>query len=308
MSAHKKSLFRGAATALLTPFSDGRVDYEAFKRLVLRQIGSGISALVVCGTTGEAPTLSADEKNSLISLTKEISDGKVPVIAGVTSNDTRKNVSMVKDAERHGADAVMVAAPYYNKPTEDGILYHFYSVADAVSIPVIAYNVPSRVGVSMTKELCNRLAEHENVVGLKEASGSLSLPSECLSDPDFPLALYSGNDDLTLPILSLGGHGVISVIANIFPREVSLLCRSFFEGDIKKAQMLHRLLFPLTKALFGKTNPIPVKALAARIGLCENELRPPMIPLSENECGLLFSLYESITRQNQICIVNEADL
>lgn len=294
MSAHKNFLFRGAATALVTPFKGGEVDYDAAEKLIKNQLDAGISALVICGTTGEAPTLSADEKSSLISLAKSISNGKIPVIAGVTSNDTKKNVSMVKDAERAGADAVLVSPPYYNKPTEEGILYHFYSVADALNIPVIAYNVPPRVGVGMSKELCYRLAEHENIIGLKEASGGLELSSECLSDPDFPLAVYSGNDDLTLPMLSLGGDGVISVAANILPREVSEMCAAFFDGNAADALKLHRYLYPLTKALFKVSNPIPVKAACAFLGICENELRPPLLPLANDALRDLCRLIQNM--------------
>ncbi len=284
---NESCIFKGAATAIITPFKNGAVDYDALTYMIERQIDAGISALVVCGTTGEAPTLSADEKNSVITHAAEAVRHRIPVIAGVTSNDTRKNIQMAKDAVRCGADGIMTAAPYYNKPTQDGIVSHISSVADAVNIPVIAYNVPSRTGVSMTPDTVRRLADHGNILGVKEASGDLTLASELLSDANFPIAVYSGCDELTLPMLSLGGDGVISVVSNVFPYETEKMCRSFFDGDTKTALYFHSALFPVIKALFSVSNPIPVKAACRILELCENELRRPLLPLSDEKNAIL---------------------
>lgn len=300
MSTHKKSLFRGVGTALITPFRRGKLDLCAAEALIKRQAEANVSSLVICGTTGEAPTLTADEKNAMISLAASTlrSAGKnIPVIAGVTSNDTGKNVTMAKAAEFSGADAVMVAPPYYNKPTPEGIIRHFYTVADAVSIPLIAYNVPSRVGVGMTHDICTSLSKHENIIGLKEASGDLSLSSECLADREFSLSVYSGCDELTLPMLSVGASGVISVAANIFPDMMCRLCESFFSGKKDEALRIHRTLFPLFRALFTVSNPIPVKSLSYSLGLCENELRPPLFPLEAADAEKLTEIYRMISSQ-----------
>lgn len=288
MNGTKKALFRGAATAVITPFRSGEIDLDATVNITRRQLEGGIDAVVVCGTTGEAPTLSPKEKSLLISTVAEEVSGRVPVIAGVGSNNTAAVIKAVRDAAEAGADAVMSVTPYYNKPTEDGLIAHFYAVADASFVPVIAYNVPSRTGVTVTPRVCRALAAHGNVCGLKEASGSLSLISFCASELGASLPLYVGCDELTLSALALGADGVISVTSNICPWEVSELCRLFFEGDVKGARALAEKLRPLTEALFSVSNPIPVKAAASFLGLCKNELRLPLLPMSEADASALY--------------------
>lgn len=287
MNSTKKHLFRGTATAVITPFSSGEIDLYAMASITRRQLDGGVDAIVVCGTTGEAPTLSSSEKASLIYTVAKEAAGRIPVIAGVGSNNTAAVLKAVRDAAASGADAVMTVTPYYNKPTEDGLIAHFTAVADASPVPVILYNVPSRTGVSVTPKVCRVLARHENVAGLKEASGALSLVSFCVSELKEFLPVYVGCDELTLPALALGADGVISVTSNICPRDVSELCRRFWNGDTEGARSLSEKLRPLTEALFALPNPIPVKAAASYLGLCKNELRLPLLPMSENSAAAL---------------------
>ncbi len=290
MTGTKKLLFKGAATAVITPFSSGRTDPSAMAELVRRQADGGIGAIVVAGTTGEAPTLSQREKTELISAAVAAADSRVPVIAGVGSNNTASVVRAVREAAAAGAAGVMSVTPYYNKPTEEGLIAHFSAVADASPVPVIAYNVPSRTGVSVTPRVCRALAAHENVAGLKEASGSLALTAYCCSELKGLLPVYIGCDELTLPALALGAEGVISVTSNIFPRLVSELCCLFFSGDVSGARRLSERLRPLTEALFAQPNPIPVKAAAFRMGLCKNELRLPLLPMTEADAAELYGI------------------
>ncbi len=288
MSGTKKLIFRGAATAVITPFSSGEIDLCAMASITRRQLDGGVGAIVVCGTTGEAPTLTSAEKASLIYTAAKEAAGRIPVIAGVGSNNTAAVLKAVRDAAASGADAVMTVTPYYNKPTEEGIIAHFTAVADASPVPVIIYNVPSRTGVTVTPKACRVLARHENVAGLKEASGTLSLISFCVSELKGSLPVYVGCDELTLPALALGADGVISVTSNIRPRDVSELCRLFFAGDVTGARAVSERLRPLTEALFTLPNPIPVKAAASYLGLCKNELRLPLLPMSENGAAALY--------------------
>lgn len=291
MKNSKKIPFRGAATALITPFSETGVDFTALARLIEFQISSGISALVVCGTTGESPTLTPTETEAVISFAVERTDGRVPVIAGAGCADTASSVAAAKAASGLGADAVMTVTPYYSRPPEEGLYRHFASVADASDVPVIAYNVPSRTGSALTHALCRRLARHGNIVGLKEASGTLSLAEFCLCELDGALAVYSGTDSLNLPMLALGADGVISVVSNAFPSAVAEMCRAVFDGDLDGARTLSRRLYRVTDALFRASNPIPVKGLMSALGFCENRLRLPLYPLPEEEVASLFSLF-----------------
>jgi 4-hydroxy-tetrahydrodipicolinate synthase len=272
--------FNGAFTALLTPFRNGAFDEEAFRRLARRQVRSGVSGLVPCGSTGEAATLSASEKERAVRISIEEA-GKVPVIAGIGTNDTAKTVESAREAERWGAAALLVLAPYYNKPTQGGLYLHFKAVADEVSLPVIVYNIPGRTGVNISPSTLARLASDcGNVLAVKEASGSLDQASEILSLLPRGFSVLSGDDSLTLPMMSLGATGAISVVSNLLPKEARELCRAASKGDWARARKIHLRLFPLVKALFLETNPIPVKAAAHAMGLCENELRMPLTPMS----------------------------
>lgn len=299
-SNRKKLIFRGVATAMITPFADGGIDFDALAEMTDYQLDSGISALVVCGTTGEAPTLSQRERAAVISFVAERVGGRVPVIAGVGSNDTAATVTAAVTAAEADADAVMVVTPYYNKPTQSGLIAHFTAVADTVTLPVILYNVPGRTGVSLTAETCRVLAQHENIVALKEASGTAALTAYCTAELDSALAVYSGCDELTLPLLSLGAEGVISVVSNAVPRAAVRLCDAFFSGDNAKAAYIAHALTQLTEALFAVSNPIPVKAACAALGLCKNELRLPLMPLSEKDTERLYRLVKNVTADRNI--------
>jgi 4-hydroxy-tetrahydrodipicolinate synthase len=276
--------FSGAFTALITPFRRGALDEEALKELVRLQVKAGISGLVPCGSTGEAATLSASEKERIVRLVVAEAAGRVPVIAGVGTNDTKRAVEAALSAADWGADALLVLAPYYNKPTQGGLFLHFKAVADAVKLPIVVYNIPGRTGVNIQPATLARIAaDCEHVLAIKEASGSIDQASEILALTKGRLQILSGDDSLTLPMMSVGACGVVSVLSNILPKETSELCRAALAGDYAKARELHLKLFPLIKALFVETNPIPVKAAAHAVGLCANELRLPLTPMSP-EC------------------------
>jgi 4-hydroxy-tetrahydrodipicolinate synthase len=272
--------FTGAFTALITPFKDKKLDEEALRGLVRRQTAAGISGLVPCGSTGEAATLTAAEKERVVKIVREEA-GKTPVVVGIGTNDTARSVEQAKEAEGWGADAVLALCPYYNKPTQGGLFLHFKAVADATGLPVIVYNIPGRAGVNIQPATIARIASDcRNVLAVKEASGSLDQVSEILSLAKPSLAVLSGDDSLTLPMISVGATGVISVVSNLIPRETELLCQAALSNDCLKARKLHLKYFPLVKALFVETNPIPVKAAAHALGLCANELRMPLTPMT----------------------------
>ncbi len=292
MKNKTKIPFFGAATALITPFSASGIDFDAFARLIEYQISSDIDALVVCGTTGESPTLTGAETDALIEFAVETVAGRVPVIVGAGCADTASSVSAAKNASCRGADAVMTVTPYYSRPREDGLYAHFASVADATGVPVIAYNVPSRTGSALTPALCKRLAAHGNIAGIKEASGTLSLAEFCLSETS--LAVYSGTDSLNLPMLALGASGVISVVSNALPAKVASLCHAVAKGDLDTAKRISRRLYFITDALFRQSNPIPIKALMSSLGFCENTLRLPLSPLDDGEKSELFRIFSEI--------------
>ncbi len=279
----KNSLFIGAATALITPFDkDGNVDFQAFGRLVEYQIAGGIDALVVCGTTGEASTLTDEEHKAAIKFVVEQTAGRVPVVAGTGSNDTAHAIEMSKYACEVGVDGLLVVTPYYNKTTQRGLVKMFTTIADAVDKPLILYNVPSRTGVSIEPKTYQALADHPNIVAIKEASGNISKVAETMALAGDKLDLYSGNDDQIVPILSLGGKGVISVLSNLLPSQTSQICHKFLEGDVAGARQLQLDLLPLINALFCEVNPIPVKAAMARLGFGANVLRSPLCEMDEN--------------------------
>lgn len=287
----KKTIFTGAATALVTPMtSDGTVDYESFKRLVEFQINGGIDALVVCGTTGESSTLTDDEHREAIKFVVNQTAGRVPVIAGTGSNDTDYAIDLTKFACEAGADGVLVVTPYYNKATQKGLVKMYETIADASTKPVILYNVPSRTGVGIAPETYAALADHENIVAIKEASGDFSKLAQTLSLVGDKLDVYSGNDDQIVPVLSLGGKGVISVLSNLMPKATHDICAKFFAGDVAGSAKLQLELLPLVNALFCEVNPIPAKAAMAAMGYGENYLRLPLTPIEDAHGEKLYAL------------------
>ncbi len=275
----KTTVFTGVATAIVTPFSDGAVDYESFGRLIDWQIEEGVDAIVAAGTTGEGPTLSDEEHREVLRFCVDRAAGRVPVIAGTGSNDTAYAVELTRFADSIGADAMLVVTPYYNKATQNGLIASFSAIAEATDKPCILYNVPSRTGCNILPETAAKLAEKDNIVATKEASGNISQIAQTAALCGDKLDIYSGNDDQIVPILSLGGKGVISVISNIMPAETARLCRLWFEGRTAEATALQLKLLPLINALFCEVNPIPVKAALAAMGICRNELRLPLTPM-----------------------------
>ncbi len=271
-------MFQGCGTALVTPFrQDLSLDEDALRRLVHRQIEGGIHFLVPCGTTGENPTLTRQEHLRVVELTLEEAKGKVPVLAGCGGNNTREVVELARELEALGSDGLLVVTPYYNKPTPDGLVQHYASIA-AVGLPVIVYNVPGRTGVNVNVSTIVRLAALPNVVGVKEASGNVSQMCEiCRAVPD-GFVVLSGDDALTLPLMAIGGHGIISVIANQAPAEMAQMVDLASAGDFAGARRLHNRLMPLMTANFVESNPIPVKASMAEMGLLEEVYRLPMVP------------------------------
>ena len=277
----KKTIFRGAATALITPlFQDGSIDFENFGRVIDWQIESGIGGLVIAGTTGEGSTLDDAEHRAVLKYAAERAAGRVPMIAGTGSNDTAYAIDLTNYAESLGYDAALVVTPYYNKATQNGLIRMYEAIADAGSIPLILYNVPSRTGVGIEPSTYLALADHPNIAGIKEANGNISKIVETFSLVGGKLDIWSGNDDQILPILACGGSGVISVLSNVMPKETMRLCDLFFRGDVAGAAALQYRYLPLINALFSEVNPIPVKAAMAAMGFCENTLR---LPLTEME-------------------------
>ena len=274
-------VFRGVATALITPTTDSGIDFAAFRRLINWQIDEGINALVICGTTGEGSTLSDAEHRDALSCAVETAAGRVPIIAGTGSNDTAYAVELTKFACSLGCDAVLCVTPYYNKATQKGLVAMYGAIADASEKPVIIYNVPSRTGVNVEPATYVELAKHPNIAGIKEANGNISKIVETAALVGDRLDIYSGNDDEIVPILACGGQGVISVLSNVAPRETVELCDRYFRGDVAGAMALQAKYMPLIRSLFSEVNPIPVKAAMAAMGFCENHLRLPLTPMEE---------------------------
>lgn len=278
----KRTVFTGAATALITPMKNGGIDYEKFSEVVEFQIAHKIDALVVCGTTGESSTLTDAEHRDLIKFCVEKVAGRVPVIAGTGSNDTDYAIDLSKFACEVGVDALLQVTPYYNKTTQRGLIKHFFAVADAVNKPIILYNVPSRTGVNIKPETYAELCKHENVAATKEASGNLSAVAEIRYLCGDSLDVYSGNDDQIIPIMSLGGKGVISVLSNILPAETHKICADFLNGDIKSASDSQIKYIPLINSLFCEVNPIPVKTAMNLLGFCSEEIRLPLCEMEDS--------------------------
>jgi len=274
--------FQGSFVALVTPFRNGQVDEAKLRELVEFQISNGTDGLIPCGTTGESPTLSHDEHKRVVEIVVEAARKRVHVVAGTGSNSTREAIDLTKHAERAGASGALVVNPYYNKPTQEGLYQHYRAVAESVAIPIITYNIQSRTAVNVETATMARLARDvKNIVGVKEASGSLDQMSQVIAACGPNFCVLSGDDNITLPLMAIGGHGVISVIANILPRETADLVHAALEGDFKRARELHYRLFPMARAAFMETNPIPIKEAMAMAGMLEPEFRLPMCRMGE---------------------------
>lgn len=278
-------MFKGVATALITPFTNGKVDYKNLERFIQWQIEKGVDALVVLGTTGEAPSVLEEERKEIVSFAVKLVNKRVPVIVGTGTNSTEKTLKMTLQAQELGADGALVVTPYYNKPVQEGLYQHYAYLAQRVEIPIIIYNVPSRTGVNILPETIFRLAKDcKNIVGVKEASGNVAQIDSLLMRlknvrEDF--FVWSGNDDQAFHLMCSGGHGVVSVLSNVVPDLTAQLCRATLDGRLEESRDLHLKLFPLMKALFVETNPIPVKYGVSLLGFCENELRLPLVPASQ---------------------------
>jgi 4-hydroxy-tetrahydrodipicolinate synthase len=274
-------MFEGSYVAIVTPFKNGKIDEDAYKKLIQMHLENGTDGIVPCGTTGEASTLTMEEHIYMIELTVKLVNKRMKVLAGTGSNCTEDAIDLTKKAEKAGVDGALVVSPYYNKPTQKGLYLHFKAIAEAVNIPIVVYNIQSRTAVNITTQIMAELSKIKNIVGVKEASGDLSQMTDVIRCCRTDFDVLSGDDALTLPLLSVGGKGVISVVANIVPKDVKELIESFKRGDIKKAQELNLKLFPLIKAMFIETNPIPVKAALNIMGLIEPEIRLPLTQMEE---------------------------
>jgi 4-hydroxy-tetrahydrodipicolinate synthase len=279
-------------TAIITPFRDGRVDGEALERLVEFQVQNGTSAIVPCGSTGESSTLSHAEHAEVVRLVVKLVRGRIPVIAGTGSNSTGEAIALTRAAQEAGAAAALLISPYYNKPTQEGIYQHYKSIAEATRFPLIVYNIPGRTASKIEATTIARLAELEEIVGLKDATGSLDETQEAIRLCGDKIEVYSGDDSLTLPILAVGGVGVISVVANVMPKESAQMVAACRRGDWDTARRLHYQLLPLIRALFLETNPIPVKAAVAMMGYCQDALRLPLLPMSDGARAKLRAVME----------------
>jgi 4-hydroxy-tetrahydrodipicolinate synthase len=273
-------MFHGAFSALVTPFRDGAIDEKALRELVEWQIQSGIDGLVPCGSTGESATLSHAEHEQVIKVVIDQTRRRVPVVAGTGSNSTAEAIRLTTYARAAGADGALLISPYYNKPTQDGIYRHYKAIASAVDLPLIVYNIPGRTGSNIAPETFARMCDIRNVIGIKEASGSMEQCSDILKLCGERLTMLSGDDSLTLPLMAMGAKGVIAVITNIMPREMHELAAAGLEGDFARARDLHFRMLPLMRALFVETNPIPIKQACALMGRCANEVRMPLVPMT----------------------------
>lgn len=287
MSRLKKCVFRGVATAIVTPFSNGAVDYESLGRIIEFQISEGVDAIVVCGTTGESATLDDSEKRRIIEFTVNKANGRIPIIAGTGCNNISKAVGLSKFAGECGADAVLTVTPYYNKASKEGLIKSFEVIANAAKIPVLLYNVPSRTGMDIPLDAYEALSKHENICGVKEAGGSLSVPQRIINKCGDDFCIYSGNDELTVPIISIGGRGVVSVVSNVIPARMHNMCKLAFEGESEEAGREQRKILELIDALFSEVNPIPVKTAMNLMGLCSDEMRLPLCQMNPQKLSVL---------------------
>ena len=274
-------MFSGAIVAIVTPFKKGKVDEKSLRELIEFQIKNGTDGIVPCGTTGESSTLSHEEHDRVIEITIDAARKRVPVIAGTGSNSTDEALRLTRHAHEAGADGTLLVCPYYNRPTQEGLYQHFKTIAQSVPIPIIPYNIPSRTGVNLLPETVARLAKISNIVGIKEASGSLQQMQDVIGLCGDKFDVLSGDDFFTFPLLAIGGRGVVSVVSNIVPADMAAMVDAFAAGDIKKAQKLHHRLVPLIDALFIETNPVPVKAALAMMGKIAYDVRLPMYKMSD---------------------------
>jgi 4-hydroxy-tetrahydrodipicolinate synthase len=280
-------MLKGAITAIVTPFKNGRIDEEAYRALIERQIGEGIHGLVPCGTTGESPTLSHAEHKRVVSICIDQVKKRVPVVAGAGSNSTAESLELTKHVQDAGADYALIITPYYNKPTQEGLYQHYKTIASQTRIPIVVYNVPGRTSLNLLPETMARLAELPNIVGLKDATGDLKQGAKTLELCGDKITVLSGDDFTVLPLLAIGGQGVISVVSNVAPADMAGMCNAFFQGSLSAARKLHFKMWPLMEAMFYETNPAPVKTALKMMGKISGEVRQPLCPLSQaNETRL----------------------
>lgn len=290
----KELIFKGVGTALITPTNENGIDFEKLERLIDFQVEKGINALIIAGTTGEGATFNDKEHKDLLTFAKDKIRGRVPMIAGVGSNDTNYACSLTKFACEIGVDGLLAVTPYYNKATQYGLIQSYTAIAKAANKPIILYNVPSRTGVNIEPETYLELSKVDNIVGIKEASGNLSKIMDTFNLVGDKLYIYSGNDDEITPFLSMGGIGVISVLSNMLPKETVEICDSYFAGDIKKSANLQLKYLPLIRALFSEVNPIPIKSAMAKLGYCENYLRLPLTPMNKAKEEVMFKIMKDL--------------
>lgn len=283
-------IFKGTATALITPFTENGVDFASLDALLDDQVKNGVNALVILGTTGEPATMSLDEKKSVIEFTVKKLKGKLPIIVGTGANSTKAAVEMSVLAEKMGADALLVVTPYYNKATQQGLIAHYTAIADAVNLPIICYNVPGRTGVNLFPATFAKIAEHKNIAAIKEASGNMEQIEEAIRLSKGKADVYSGDDGITVPVMAMGGIGVISVVSNVAPKFTSDMTSAMLAGDIAKAAEMQLKMLPFVKALFSEVNPIPVKKAAQLKGLCNGILRLPLTEMTEENTRKLVEL------------------
>ncbi len=290
----KKIIFKGCGTAIATPFTENGVNLQEFQKLVEEQIKEGVDSIIVCGTTGESATMTEEERLQTIECAVKTAKGRIPIIAGTGSNNTKSVIEMNKKVEKIGVDGVLIVTPYYNKTTQEGLVRHYTEIAKNTKLPIILYNVPSRTGVNIKPETALKLSKIENIVAIKEASGDLSQIAQLANLCGDNLSIYSGNDDQVVPILSIGGIGVISVLSNIRPKYTHEMCYSYFEGNTKKASKMQIDAIPLINALFSEVNPIPVKEALNICGYNFGSPRLPLVNLSENNKKILKECIEKL--------------
>ncbi len=298
MSKHKPTLFRGVGTALVTPFLHGEVDYNSLGQLIDFQVNNNADAIIIAGTTGESSTLSYAEKIEIFKFSHKKVDGRIPLIFGTGSNNTEASVELTREACDIGCDGLLVLTPYYNRASNAGLVRHFSTIADNSNKPIIMYNVPSRTSCNIPIEVYRELMTHERIVGIKEASGNLSAIAKIADECGDHYDIYSGNDDQTLPILSLGGAGVISVASNLIPRQMHTLCRRWFDGDVQGAAEFQLHYLRLMNTLFCEVNPIPVKCACKLLGICSDEMRLPLCPATaekEEQIAEMLKYYKLMT-------------
>ncbi len=290
----KKQIFKGSGVAIVTPFTEDNVDFEKLGELIEFQIANDTQAIIICGTTGESPTMSLEEKKNAIKYTVEKVNGRLPVIAGTGGNNTKNVIELSQYAQSVGADGLLVVTPFYNKATQKGLVEHYTAIANSVNLPIILYNVPSRTGLNISVDTCVALSKLENIVAIKEASGNISQIAEISAKCGNELYIYSGNDDQILPILSLGGIGVISVIANILPKETNEICTSYFNGNVNKSKDLQLKYLDLMNTLFIEVNPMPIKQALNDIGYNVGNCRMPLCKMEEKNVELLRSSLKKV--------------